>query len=189
MGKTGLAFAAFAAAVISTPAAASTVVTDQWYSFSFGAPGATFGPGFDGGAGTNPASLNAGNPDWTFTLLTAGSITFIDAFLPGDQFSITDNGSVIGSTSAPNSAGPTCGSNITACLADADISKGTFALSAGSHSINGTVLQNTPGFTFGGGFFRINSAVPEPGTWAMMLLGFGGIGLAMRRKRRSAATA
>ena len=26
------------------------------------------------------------------------------------------------------------------------------------------------------------SAVPEPATWAMMLIGFGGIGLAMRRK-------
>ena len=30
------------------------------------------------------------------------------------------------------------------------------------------------------------NAVPEPGTWAMMLLGFGGIGLAMRRRRRDA---
>jgi hypothetical protein len=28
------------------------------------------------------------------------------------------------------------------------------------------------------------AAVPEPGTWAMMLLGFGGIGVAMRRSRR-----
>ena len=28
--------------------------------------------------------------------------------------------------------------------------------------------------------------VPEPGTWAMMLLGFGGIGMAMRRRRRPA---
>ena len=26
------------------------------------------------------------------------------------------------------------------------------------------------------------SAVPEPATWAMMLIGFGGLGLAMRRK-------
>jgi hypothetical protein len=26
--------------------------------------------------------------------------------------------------------------------------------------------------------------VPEPGTWALMLLGFGGIGMAMRRRRR-----
>ena len=29
------------------------------------------------------------------------------------------------------------------------------------------------------------SAVPEPATWAMMLLGFGGIGAAMRRQRSS----
>lgn len=29
-----------------------------------------------------------------------------------------------------------------------------------------------------------NSAVPEPGTWAMMLLGFGAIGYSMRRRRR-----
>ena len=29
-------------------------------------------------------------------------------------------------------------------------------------------------------------AVPEPATWAMMLLGFGGIGMAMRRRRRPA---
>jgi hypothetical protein len=27
-------------------------------------------------------------------------------------------------------------------------------------------------------------AVPEPGTWALMLLGFGGIGMAMRRRRK-----
>jgi hypothetical protein len=29
-------------------------------------------------------------------------------------------------------------------------------------------------------------AVPEPATWAMMLLGFGGIGVAMRRRRKPA---
>lgn len=29
-----------------------------------------------------------------------------------------------------------------------------------------------------------NGAVPEPGTWAMMLLGFGAIGYSMRRRRR-----
>jgi hypothetical protein len=28
-------------------------------------------------------------------------------------------------------------------------------------------------------------AVPEPATWGMMLLGFAGIGMAMRRRRRS----
>ena len=29
----------------------------------------------------------------------------------------------------------------------------------------------------------VTGAVPEPATWAMMLLGFGGIGMAMRRRR------
>ncbi|MBW8296167.1 MAG: PEPxxWA-CTERM sorting domain-containing protein [Sphingopyxis sp.] len=31
----------------------------------------------------------------------------------------------------------------------------------------------------------ISSAVPEPGTWAMMLVGFGVIGAAMRNRRRA----
>ncbi len=33
--------------------------------------------------------------------------------------------------------------------------------------------------------FAQNAAVPEPGTWAMMLLGFGAIGFAVRRRRPS----
>jgi hypothetical protein len=33
----------------------------------------------------------------------------------------------------------------------------------------------------------IDSAVPEPGTWAMMLLGFGAIGVAFRRRRTGTA--
>jgi hypothetical protein len=32
------------------------------------------------------------------------------------------------------------------------------------------------------GDFGTTSAVPEPATWAMMFLGFGGLGYAMRRK-------
>ena len=32
----------------------------------------------------------------------------------------------------------------------------------------------------------VPSAVPEPATWAMMLLGFGGMGVALRRRRRVA---
>jgi len=33
-------------------------------------------------------------------------------------------------------------------------------------------------------FGSIPASVPEPATWAMMLVGFGGIGMAMRRSRR-----
>jgi hypothetical protein len=32
-----------------------------------------------------------------------------------------------------------------------------------------------------------NGGVPEPSTWAMMLVGFGGLGAVLRRKRRDAA--
>lgn len=40
------------------------------------------------------------------------------------------------------------------------------------------------------GTFAINSAIPEPSTWAMMVLGFAGLGfLAYRRKQASAAAA
>ena len=42
----------------------------------------------------------------------------------------------------------------------------------------------------GGMFSTAAEAVPEPSTWAMMLIGFGGVGLAVaRRGRRQVATA
>ena len=48
---------------------------------------------------------------------------------------------------------------------------------SGSLGPNETVLrQDISGY--------ILAPVPEPATWALMLLGFGGIGMAMRRRRR-----
>ncbi|WP_070156339.1 PEPxxWA-CTERM sorting domain-containing protein [Sphingobium phenoxybenzoativorans] len=38
------------------------------------------------------------------------------------------------------------------------------------------------------GFLTVTSAVPEPATWAMMVLGFGAMGMAMRRRRRVKTT-
>jgi hypothetical protein len=48
--------------------------------------------------------------------------------------------------------------------------------SAGGYGQNGIALVN----------FSIaqNAAVPEPATWAMMLIGFGGIGFSVRRRKR-----
>ena len=57
---------------------------------------------------------------------------------------------------------------------------------AGSHrlQVNGTVTGTSGGGSFGG---NLNvTAVPEPATWGMMLLGFGAIGFAMRRRRTPA---
>jgi len=41
----------------------------------------------------------------------------------------------------------------------------------------------------GGGNFSFSSSAPEPGTWALMIVGFGGMGAMVRRRRTAAAAA
>ncbi len=53
-------------------------------------------------------------------------------------------------------------------------------LEAGTYQL--TINGNNSSTGSLGGTVTIN-AVPEPGTWAMMLLGFGAAGYAMRRRR------
>lgn len=54
-----------------------------------------------------------------------------------------------------------------------------------------TPTANQPGYVPGFSVtyhFISDSAVPEPATWAMMLLGFGAIGVALRRRKTTAPT-
>lgn len=51
----------------------------------------------------------------------------------------------------------------------------------------GTIDQYVDGFKLAS--ITVNAAVPEPSTWAMMLLGFGAIGLVARRRRTLPAAA
>lgn len=44
-------------------------------------------------------------------------------------------------------------------------------------------LTNTQGYS-NAVLYRATGAVPEPSTWALMLLGFGAVGVGMRRRRR-----
>jgi hypothetical protein len=73
-----------------------------------------------------------------------------------------------------------CGANSAIGLAPQYFAAGNYQL-----TWNGTFSAST-GYTEGtdGGTVTITSAVPEPATWGLMLLGFGGIGMAMRRRRR-----
>jgi hypothetical protein len=45
------------------------------------------------------------------------------------------------------------------------------------------------GFTYGVAATGFASAVPEPSTWAMMLLGFAGLGFAFRQSRHKVSFA
>ncbi|GAA4000751.1 hypothetical protein GCM10022211_09130 [Sphingomonas humi] len=64
----------------------------------------------------------------------------------------------------------------------------TINIGAGTYTLN---IQGTPGSqngSFGGSVaFSQTAAVPEPGTWALMLIGFGAVGFSMRRRRATAA--
>lgn len=45
---------------------------------------------------------------------------------------------------------------------------------------------DAPGVVGGSATGVVTTAVPEPGTWALMLLGFGAVGFSMRRRRQAA---
>lgn len=64
---------------------------------------------------------------------------------------------------------------------------GAFLLGTGQHTLSFTATNtsNVLG-TYSGNFNFALAPVPEPATWAMMLLGFAGIGMAVRRNRRPA---
>lgn len=73
-----------------------------------------------------------------------------------------------------------------------DAASGTFTLDFGDMNLDSLVLADfavryqgitATGISGGSGTGTSVGAVPEPGTWAMMLLGFGAIGFATRRRR------
>ena len=61
-----------------------------------------------------------------------------------------------------------------------------FTRDGGVHDIRGVSIWNDDltGFGFRSFLYDVPSAVPEPAGWALMLFGFGAIGIAMRRHRR-----
>jgi len=63
-----------------------------------------------------------------------------------------------------------------------------FAQFAGPTTITFAAGDGTRNDNFGGVSLRF-TAVPEPATWAVMLLGFGGIGAMLRTRRRRALAA
>jgi hypothetical protein len=116
-------------------------------------------------------------------------LTVVDAGFAGDTFTITDSGSVIGTTSSVP-AGQPVGATVLdddEALANPAYSRGVFTLAPGSYSISGSLLQSVfgdAGATSGGVRLAV-SAIPEPADTTLLLAGLGVVGL-MARRRKSA---
>ena len=134
-------------------------------------------------------SIGSGNPPTDtlglFTLLpTAGTTTFAD--VPFTLMVNFTSPGVLSGTYFATIFGSVTDSNAGGIQVDFDNTAHTFGSGAGAFTltVNDVGVSNDGIATPITGFIR--TAVPEPKSWAMMLLGFGAIGFAMRRRRRPA---
>lgn len=176
------ATAAAAVGAIAAPAHADNIGLGVWYAFDFQGTGSPLLGG--GSPGTSPAGVSAPTAPWTITLSTPSRLLVTDVEISGDRFEIFDNGVSIGLTSAPVvDFNRNVGECISCALAISDYSRGVFILPAGVNVLSGTQLGV---INFGDGDFIIKSGIPEPATWSLMLVGFGGLGAALRSRRKTA---
>ena len=175
--KIALVGVAALAALAAVPAKADTLTLNGgWDMFYFG--------------GTTPATLNYfqdinGNAiDFTFTLTSSAILTVADGWWDGDQFTVTNNGVSIGNTSTPVFDGQYVGDSWYDALKNPAFSSRSWVLGPGAYDISGVAIQSPIGYGEGG---IALGAVPEPATWALLILGLGMIGFAARRRAASVA--
>jgi hypothetical protein len=135
---------------------------------------------------------------YTFTVATAGSTGLFDidhAWGSNQSFdsflALMDMSGNILAVNDDDGIDPGTISGLDSILGYNFTSAGTYAIRVGRCCSNGQ--GDFVGYPYNGSYQLhvslqspgITAAVPEPATWAMMLLGFGGIGMAMRRRGSS----
>ena len=145
----------------------------------------------------NAQALNftlSGARNATFTLSSSTPNSFTTNAVVGDQIFFNNVAGIFGGSAGTGNI--SFGTNTIADLniqsSNLDFTQlfGSAILFTGSPSSPTFALGTfnlSGGFTSGASTLTISqaavAAVPEPGTWAMMLLGFGAVGFAVRRRR------
>ncbi|WP_133365027.1 FxDxF family PEP-CTERM protein [Qipengyuania sediminis] len=172
------ALAAVAAtALFAVPASAATVVYTSGTAITLSPAGPNEVAGFLGFDVT-------GTGDFTATF------TFTNPYNPaGANGSATFNfdGDVITFTGGDISGGGVFTTTMGALGSNIQIDRSGLASGAQTITFRGSLTPNGNGFARIGGQLSL-TAVPEPGTWAMMILGFGVLGYGMRRRNAQVAS-
>ena len=170
---------------VNSPASAATSITGD-FNILNGSPAAsggmiTFLLNNDGTIAANLLSTGLNIEIFSFnsinTLVESGfnptGPTNVQLFI--DSYGIQHSGFV---------CFPLCGKSETWTIGQANQFTDVFQSIAGTSSKYDFVLTDIAGNQWAAN--ANTGAVPEPATWAMMLLGFGGIGFVMRRRRVTA---
>ena len=141
--------------------------------FTFASTGDPFAPTAVSTGGTGQINTIFGSPTTNF--VDRGTVTFG----PGMQYAAFNALTTISFSNGDNFIGLRATSGT-------DVFFG-YAFTT-NNILNGVVFNNVAGQSITASV-NLPAAVPEPATWAMMLLGFGAIGFTMRRRRATATLA
>jgi len=165
---------------ITTSAILQPDVANQWFANSmtpgyFGQFAATCGTTGALAIGA-PASVSSGAGLAVSVASCSGSDTYV--LNPGDSFYLWARLAVLRSGAGFTDAGNTFEINFDPLVAERD-----------AEGFTDLIIEKKLIAADGGNFSVPDAAVPEPSAWALMLVGFGGLGAMIRRRRRLAALA
>ncbi len=134
-----------------------------------------------GGVG-NPSD----NSPWTFTISQTSILSVVDCCVPGDVYTLS--GDVTGKTTfyAGGAGDIQATGSYGSYWTDADYSK--IALTVGPGSYSFSITGDGVGGIPAGLGVRLDSAVPEPASWALMITGFGALGCSLRSRRKTSVS-
>lgn len=131
----------------------------------------------------NAAGDPTANSPWTFTISESAVLSVVDCCITGDIYTLS--GDVAGVTTFyAGGAGDVQNSGAYGGFwTSADFSKIAILVGPGTYTFS--ITGNGAGGLPAGLGVRLDSAVPEPMTWAMMTVGLGAVGFSMRRRKVS----